>query len=140
MRKHFYGTASYLVINLLGMVLFAACATPNSATQTPSEVVSQVCPILTTVSAELASPIILMTPGAKAQADIAAPIIATVCADASKADVLSLQSLQQQAIPALVQLAEASAISQTAKDNIVLAQVIIGAVVSAQVGGTTTAK
>jgi hypothetical protein len=88
------------------------------------------CPLLQAVVSSLDSPLVVLPVSAKADLAIATPIINTACAAAYSGD---LASLVNTALPNLESaIMQAAGLGQTARDNLVAAQIVITALYNAQ--------
>ncbi|HEX7644872.1 MAG TPA: hypothetical protein VF450_26385 [Noviherbaspirillum sp.] len=104
---------------------------PNLA-QTPAQVAAQICPIASAIVTDLSSPLAPLTLGEKAAIAAAGPVISTACALGTSIDLKNYQNLMQ-AVPQLIAALESSAnLSDQAKSNLFLLQVIVNAVAAEQ--------
>ncbi len=123
----------------------AAAALTTATTQAATDVqqgLAGACPLLQAVVISLDSPLVVLPAGAKADLAIATPIIDTACAAAYGG---SLDGLVQTALPKLESaLMQSAGLGQTARDNLVAAQIVITALYNAQqaaqAGGAAASK
>jgi hypothetical protein len=114
------------------LLTLSACVTAPVplAPLTPVQVAAQVCP---PVQVALGSLQMLVGLPLGAQADLAAavPLVAAVCSAGATANPASLQSLAQTALPLVLGVVKASALTAADQNNIVLAvgaaQIVIAA-------------
>lgn len=138
-----------ILLAIAAAFALVACGTsPTTSTgntntaQTPAQIASQICPIATAVVTTLSSPLAPLTVGEKAAVAAAGPVITTACALGSSIDLKNYQSLLQ-AVPQLIATFENSnSLSEQAKSNLFLLQVIVNAAAAeqaAQAGAVTPA-
>jgi len=134
-----------LIIVALSALTLTACTSAPNANTTPAATINTAanqaatdvqqglagaCPLLQAVVTSLDSPLVVLPAGAKADLAVATPIIDTACAAAYGG---SLDSLVQTALPNLESAIMLSAgLGQTARDNLVAAQIVITALYNAQ--------
>ena len=127
--------------------LISACATQATnrtpaAVQTPAEIAAKVCPpvqaALSGLNALAGLPV-----DAKANLDAVTPIVAGVCAASATINLSNLQTLQQTALPTIINTVKASGMAVERQNSVILdittAQIILSAVVeeSAQTNAQT---
>ena len=103
--------------------LLAACATPTSpgvtTIQTPSEIAAQVCPPLQTALTGL-NALVGLPANAKADLVIVTPLVAGVCAAGATVNAANLKTLQQSALPALMNAVQASGMEAEQQNALIL--------------------
>ncbi|HSY30248.1 MAG TPA: hypothetical protein VK832_22225 [Burkholderiaceae bacterium] len=124
---------------LTAAVFLSACTstgnTTSPATQTPAQVAAQICPPIQTALSGL-NALTGLPAGAKADLDTVTPLVAGVCATGESVNLASLQSLQQTALPAIINAVKASGMAVEQQNSVILditaAQVVLTAVMQAR--------
>ena len=124
---------------IASIAIVAACTTPSGQQETPAQIAAQVCPptqaALTSLQALNGLP-----EGATKDLATVAPIVNAVCSASATVTTVNLQSLAQNALPTIITIVKASPLSSDDQNKIILdvtaAQIIVDAVMAAQVGGT----
>lgn len=135
-----------LLAMLAAVALLAACTSipagsgAGAAVQTPAQIAAQVCPPVQTALAGL-NALVGLPAGAKADLDTITPLVAGVCSAGATINLASLQTLQQTALPAIINAVKASGMAVEAQNSMILdiaaAQLVLTAVTQAQ--GNVTA-
>jgi hypothetical protein len=128
------------LISALAIAVFlSACTstgtTASPATQNPAQVAAQICPPIQTALSGL-NALAGLPAGAKADLDTVTPLVAGVCAAGESVNLASLQTLQQTALPAIINAVKASGMVVEQQNSVILditaAQLVLTAVTQVQ--------
>jgi len=109
-----------LIASLIALSL-SGCATtgPNTPVTTPATLVAQFCPLVQSLNTQIST-----FPGVSANVvsdlDKARPIIAAVCTEGATITALNLQSLASDAVPALLDIIEATPAAATPQGQAII--------------------
>ncbi len=127
---------------LAAAVFLSACTSTGTtngtaapAMQTPAQVAAQICPPIQTALSGL-NALAGLPLGAKADLDAVTPLVTGVCAAGETVNPASLQTLQQTALPAIINAVKASGMAVEQQNSVILditaAQLVLTAVTQAQ--------
>ena len=146
-----------LTLACMAAFALAACVTPTATIapasgtgpatlptlqQSPAQIAAQVCPPVQTALNGL-NALVGLPAGAQADLKAITPIVDGVCAVGVTVNTTNLQQLAQDALPTIVSIVKASAMSAEQQNSVILditaAQLILGAVNQAQANFTAPA-
>jgi hypothetical protein len=158
MRSTLQNRASIIAFACSLAVSLAACTTPSGngnadangvaanapiSAQTPAQIAAQVCPPVQTAMTGL-NALAGLPEGAQKDLATITPMVAAVCTVGATANIDNLQQLAQTALPAIVNVVKASALSVEEQDAIIVdvtaAQLVLTAVTQAQANITASGQ
>jgi hypothetical protein len=113
-----------ITLTLLAACLLGCSSTPTTTVQTPAQIVAKVCPPAHVALTSLTG-LVGLPADAEANIQKASTLVAAVCADGAVFTNLDLQNIDAQAVPLLMDVAKAVALTTAQQNDITLA---IGAV------------
>jgi hypothetical protein len=124
MKNSLCGAMVFVCASLIGC---ADIGTQNA--QTPAQIAAQACPA---IQATLTTLQLLPGLPADAQANLAlaVPVVNAACSVGATVDLSSLQALERTALPIMLDIAKAAALSAADQDRIVAAQIILSTAVA----------
>lgn len=136
-----------IITSIAAVIALSACGTQTttgtSTVQTPQQIAAQVCPPVETALTGLQS-LVGLPLDAMAAINTAIPVVNGVCAASATVNLASLQTLQQTALPAIMNAVKASSMSAEQQNAVVLditaAKLIVTAFVQAQQNIANQAK
>jgi hypothetical protein len=120
-----------LVAIIAGFVL-SACATPTGTTQTPAQIAASVCPSIHATLDSLAT--LPWNPADTAKLNTAVVTVGTVCSLGATVTSTDLQTIANQALPAILSVIGTSTLSDEKKSqyttDLIAANAILNAAIS----------